>query len=63
MKKEDVQTAINILVDDGEERDARRRRAKEFGELAKRALDEGGSSYNNIALVMQDISFHGQPQK
>ncbi|XP_006492618.2 UDP-glycosyltransferase 73C6-like [Citrus sinensis] len=63
VKKEDVETAINILMDDGQERDARRRRAEEFGELAKRALDEGGSSYNNIELFMQDISFHGQPQK
>nr|ACS87992.1 UDP-glucosyltransferase family 1 protein [Citrus sinensis] len=55
VKKEDVETAINILMDDGEERDARRRRAKEFGELAQRALEEGGSSYNHIKLFIQDI--------
>ncbi|KAK9184934.1 hypothetical protein WN943_025286 [Citrus x changshan-huyou] len=55
VKKEDVETAINILMDDGEERDGRRRRAKEFGELAKRALEEGGSSYNNIKFFIQDI--------
>ncbi|KDO49691.1 hypothetical protein CISIN_1g042970mg [Citrus sinensis] len=55
VKKDDVETAINILMDDGEERDVRRKRAKEFEELAKRALEEGGSSYNNIQLFFQDI--------
>ncbi|GAY55402.1 hypothetical protein CUMW_164020 [Citrus unshiu] len=54
VNKENVKTAINILMDDGEERNARRS-AREFGELAKRAIDEGGSSYNNVELFMQDI--------
>ncbi|KAJ0027542.1 hypothetical protein Pint_35769 [Pistacia integerrima] len=55
VKKEDIEKAVNILMDEGEERNDRRRRAKEFGEMAKRAIEEGGSSYINMKLFIQDI--------
>ncbi|KAJ4705028.1 Glycosyltransferase [Melia azedarach] len=55
VKRERVEMAINKLMDEGEERDERRRRAKEFGELAKRAIGKGGSSYLNMKNLIQDI--------
>ncbi|KAH9666578.1 UDP-glycosyltransferase 73C3 [Citrus sinensis] len=55
VKKEDVKKAINMLMDEGEERDERRRRAREYGETAKTAIEEGGSSYLNIKLLIKDI--------
>ncbi|KAJ4718354.1 Glycosyltransferase [Melia azedarach] len=55
VKKVDVEKAINKLMNEGEEREERRRRAREFGEIAKRAIEEGGSSYLNITMFVQDI--------
>ncbi|KAK1563482.1 hypothetical protein Q3G72_028120 [Acer saccharum] len=55
VKKEDVEKAVHELMDDGEERDERRRRARELGVIANRAIEKGGSSYNNIGLLIQDI--------
>ncbi|EEF46520.1 UDP-glucosyltransferase, putative [Ricinus communis] len=45
VKKEDVKKAVDMLMDEGEEGQARRERAKEIGNMAKRAVEEGGSSY------------------
>ncbi|KAI9154171.1 hypothetical protein LWI28_021975 [Acer negundo] len=55
MKKEDVEKAVHELMDDGEERNERRRRARELGVIANRAIEKGGSSYNNMELLIQDI--------
>ncbi|KAF2544394.1 hypothetical protein F2Q68_00031996 [Brassica cretica] len=41
----------------------RRRRAKELGELAHMAVDEGGSSHSNITFLLQDISQLAQSKK
>ncbi|KAL5743045.1 hypothetical protein ACOSP7_029777 [Xanthoceras sorbifolium] len=67
VKKEDIEKAVHELMDKGEERDERRRRARELADMAKRAIEEGGSSYLNIELLIQDImqQAHGgdQPNK
>ncbi|KAJ4718358.1 Glycosyltransferase [Melia azedarach] len=55
VKKEDIIKAINKLMDEGEERDERRRRVRELAEIAESAIEEGGSSYLNIKLFIQDI--------
>ncbi|MBA0737055.1 hypothetical protein Gogos_010537 [Gossypium gossypioides] len=55
MKKEDVKNAIAQLMDEGNEGIERRKRAKEFGEKAKKAVEVGGSSYINMTLLVQDI--------
>ncbi|KAK1553761.1 hypothetical protein Q3G72_003295 [Acer saccharum] len=55
VKKEDVEKAVHELMDDGEERDERRRRARELGVIANRAIEKGGSSYINMELLIQDI--------
>ncbi|KAJ4718359.1 Glycosyltransferase [Melia azedarach] len=60
VKKEDIIKAINKLMDEGEERDERRRRVGELAEIAKSAIEEGGSSYLNIKLFIQDIMKESQ---
>ncbi|MBA0554366.1 hypothetical protein Golob_013475, partial [Gossypium lobatum] len=55
LKKEDVKNAIAQLMDEGNEGIERRKRAKEFGEKAKKAVEVGGSSYINMTLLVQDI--------
>ncbi|KAI9086325.1 hypothetical protein K1719_031779 [Acacia pycnantha] len=55
VKKEDIEKAIDKLMDETEEGEERRRRARELAEIAKNAVEEGGSSYSNVNLLIQDI--------
>ncbi|CAH8356887.1 unnamed protein product [Eruca vesicaria subsp. sativa] len=52
---EGVKKAVEELMGDGEDARERRRRAKELGELAHSAVDEGGSSHSNITFFLEDI--------
>ncbi|KAL7137494.1 hypothetical protein ABFS83_10G096100 [Erythranthe nasuta] len=53
--KDDVTKALDLVMDDGDEGEERRRRASEIGETAKKAVGEGGSSYLNISLLIEEI--------
>ncbi|KAI7747222.1 hypothetical protein M8C21_008476 [Ambrosia artemisiifolia] len=55
VKKENIKTAVESVMNDEREGKARRERARELGEMAKRAMVEGGSSYLNTTLMIQDI--------
>ncbi|KAF8395299.1 hypothetical protein HHK36_019242 [Tetracentron sinense] len=55
VKRKDVKKAVDRLMDEGEEGEERRKRARELGEMANRAIEEGGSSHLNITLLIQDI--------
>ncbi|KAF8364641.1 hypothetical protein HHK36_033385 [Tetracentron sinense] len=55
VKREEVKKAVQLLMDEGEEGEERRKRARELGEMAKRAMEEGGSSHLNMTLLIQDI--------
>ncbi|XP_038720871.1 UDP-glycosyltransferase 73C6-like isoform X1 [Tripterygium wilfordii] len=55
VKKEDVNNAINRLMDEDEEGDGRRRRARELREMAKRSIEEGGSSHHNLTMLIEAI--------
>ncbi|CAL4951929.1 unnamed protein product [Urochloa decumbens] len=50
-----VEAAVSKLLDEGEAAEEMRMRAKEFGVKARKALQEGGSSYNNINLLIQEM--------
>ncbi|BAB17060.1 putative UDP-glucose: flavonoid 7-O-glucosyltransferase [Oryza sativa Japonica Group] len=50
-----VETAVSTLMNEGEAAQGMRMRAKDFGIKARRALEEGGSSYNNIRLLIQEM--------
>ena len=60
VKKEDVQRAIEELMDEKNESEERRERAKELAEMATRAVEEGGSSHLNVTLLIQDIMEHSK---
>jgi UDP-glucosyl transferase 73C len=40
---------------EGEETEKRRERVRKLAEMAKKAIEEGGSSYLNITLLLEDI--------
>ncbi|CAH8387290.1 unnamed protein product [Eruca vesicaria subsp. sativa] len=58
--KEGVKKAVEALMGDSDEAIERRERVKELGELAHKAVDEGGSSHSNITLLLQDIMQQAQ---
>ncbi|KAK7245047.1 hypothetical protein RIF29_39877 [Crotalaria pallida] len=55
VKKEDVERAIETLMDETSESGERRERVRELAEMAKHAVEKGGSSHSNVNLLIQDI--------
>ncbi|CAK8543949.1 unnamed protein product [Lathyrus sativus] len=55
VKKEDIERGIERLMDMTNESDERRKRIREFGEIAKKAVEKGGSSHTNVVLFIQDV--------
>ncbi|PSS04624.1 UDP-glycosyltransferase [Actinidia chinensis var. chinensis] len=58
VKRERVKKAIEEVMMDGEECEERRKRAREFAKMAKKAIEEGGSSYLNITYLIEDVIQH-----
>lgn len=50
-----VKKAIDKVMADGKQGEERRGRAKMLAEIAKKAIEEGGSSYLNICLLIEDM--------
>ncbi|KAG6488999.1 UDP-glucose flavonoid 3-O-glucosyltransferase 7-like [Zingiber officinale] len=55
VKGEQLTKAVDELMGDGEEAEERRKRARELGETARRAVEEGGSSYENMTRLIQEL--------
>ncbi|CAN0878733.1 UDP-glycosyltransferase 73C25 [Linum grandiflorum] len=56
VKRGDVERAVrSIMVGGEEEGNRRRKRAMELGEMARKAMESGGSSYRNLAMFVEDI--------
>ncbi|KAK9291159.1 hypothetical protein L1049_009347 [Liquidambar formosana] len=55
VNKDQVEMALDILMDGGEEGEERRKKALELGEMARRSMEEGGSSHSNMLLLIQYI--------
>ena len=55
VKRENVKEAIDMVMGEGEEKEKRRERGRKLAEMANKAIEEGGSSYLNITLLLEDI--------
>ncbi|KAI5425756.1 hypothetical protein KIW84_031539, partial [Lathyrus oleraceus] len=55
VKKEDIEKGIESLMNETSESQERRKRIREFGEMAKKAVEKGGSSHSNVTSFIQDI--------
>ncbi|KAI3696719.1 hypothetical protein L6452_29224 [Arctium lappa] len=55
VKREQVLNAIQKVMDFGNEGNERRTKVKAVGMVAKKAIEEGGSSHKNLTLLIQDI--------
>ncbi|XP_057785670.1 UDP-glycosyltransferase 73E1-like [Salvia miltiorrhiza] len=56
VRRERIRKAVERVMDEREEGSERRKRARELGERARRSVKEGGSSYQNITTLIQDIA-------
>lgn len=57
VSRENVEKAVEFLMGASEEALAIRKRAKELGVAAKRAVESGGSSENNIVSLIKELKF------
>lgn len=55
-----VEKAVNKIMEEGKEGEERRRRARDFGRRAKKAMEEGGSSHYNMTLLIKDNAVPSQ---
>jgi len=55
VKKEDIERGIERLMDETSECKERRKKIRELAEMAKKAVEKGGSSHSNVSLFIQDI--------
>ncbi|XP_010546524.1 PREDICTED: UDP-glycosyltransferase 73D1 [Tarenaya hassleriana] len=56
VKKDGVVRAIELLMNEGDEESGmRRKRVQELAIRARKAVEEGGSSNNNLSILIQDV--------
>ncbi|KAJ7951237.1 Glycosyltransferase [Quillaja saponaria] len=55
VSREKIATAVKKILDDGEEAEGMRKRAREMKEKAQKSVEEGGSSYNNLTAMIEDL--------
>ncbi|GKA13246.1 UDP-glycosyltransferase 73C6-like protein [Tanacetum coccineum] len=58
VKHEQLRRAIEMVTEDGKEGNDRRERAKQLSMMANKATEVGGSSYENMTRLIQDIRNH-----
>ncbi|MCE3052452.1 hypothetical protein HAX54_052677 [Datura stramonium] len=56
VNKDDIKMIIEQVMGGELEAEMRRKRAKEVGEMARRAVEEGGSSHFNLTQLIQDLT-------
>ncbi|KAK2411927.1 UDP-glucose flavonoid 3-O-glucosyltransferase [Trifolium repens] len=52
VSRDSIEKAVTRLMDGGDEAEEIRQRAREFGDKARRAVEEGGSSHNNLLALI-----------
>ncbi|XP_043710148.1 scopoletin glucosyltransferase-like [Telopea speciosissima] len=58
VKREDIEKAVEQLMGGGEEAERMSSRATELKEKARRAVEEGGSSYTNLTNLIEELRLH-----
>lgn len=62
VKRDEVKKAVERVMDTGTEGNERRKKAKVLGMVAKKAIEEGGSSHQSVTLLIQDLmEFENEP--
>uniref|UniRef100_A0ACD5ZMY1 Uncharacterized protein n=1 Tax=Avena sativa TaxID=4498 RepID=A0ACD5ZMY1_AVESA len=62
VQRGDIARAVAALMDGGEEAEARRRKAKEYGAKARVAMEEGGDSYEKLTGLIDSFKHGGDKE-
>ncbi|PKA50388.1 UDP-glycosyltransferase 73C5 [Apostasia shenzhenica] len=57
---EEMTAALGRVMGDGEEAEEMRRRAREFAALARSAMEQGGSSYDDVGRMVEELRTEGR---
>ncbi|KAL5705637.1 hypothetical protein ACHQM5_023916 [Ranunculus cassubicifolius] len=60
VRSDRIEEVVTELMGNGKEAQERRSRARKLAEMAKKAVEEGGSSYNNITNLIEELKAHSQ---
>ena len=60
ISRDKIHKAVSHVMDGGNEVEGMRSVVKRLGELAKEAIENGGSSYIDLKTLMEDIKLHRQ---
>jgi hypothetical protein len=55
VKREEIVKAVEILMGSGQEGKTMRTRAKKLSDAAKKTVEEGGHSYNNLIQLIDEL--------
>jgi len=55
VRREEIVKAVKILMGNGQESKEMRMRAKKLGDAAKRTIEDGGDSYNNLIQLIAEL--------
>ncbi|RHN46597.1 putative soyasapogenol B glucuronide galactosyltransferase [Medicago truncatula] len=55
VRREEIEKTVKILMGSGQESKEMRMRAKKLSEAAKRTIEEGGDSYNNLIQLIDEL--------
>ncbi|CAN4095370.1 unnamed protein product [Withania somnifera] len=58
VKKEKIEASLKMLMSTSRESEKIRSRAKDIEAMVKRAVEKGGSSYNHLTALIQEIKCH-----
>ncbi|MCD7470808.1 hypothetical protein HAX54_010958 [Datura stramonium] len=58
IKKEEIEASLKMLMSTSTESKKIRSRAKDIEAMVKRAMEKGGSSYNHLTSLIQEIKCH-----
>ncbi|KAI3896709.1 hypothetical protein MKW98_009562 [Papaver atlanticum] len=60
-KNDEIKNAINQLMGDGKEANEMRSKARELGELARKAVEEDGSSNTEFTSLLEELRLYKKP--
>jgi len=53
--RETIKDSIEKVMGEGQEQEERRERVRKYADMARKAIERGGSSYRNMSLLIDDI--------
>ncbi|CAJ1890880.1 unnamed protein product [Sphenostylis stenocarpa] len=63
VRREKIADSIEKVMGEGKEKEVIRETARNYAAMARKTIEEGGSSYNNMSMLIKDIARFKMPKK